>query len=155
MTVAPQYRLHNPKVIFETIEGETVIVDLGTGSYFSLVGAGSIVWTELTAGRSLDEILTRLNFEFDAVPREIEKAVSDLLQELVCEGLIIAVQTAAADPRSVESPPGHLDERPSSKRTFEPPRLQKFSDMQELLLLDPVHDVDSTGWPHAGDTSRA
>src|SRR5262245_37424348 len=155
MTVALQYHIHNPELVFETIEGETVIVDLGTGSYFSLVGAGSIVWTELTAGRSLDETLTRLNLEFDAAPPEIEKEVRDLLQELARENLIIAVQTTAADPKSVESAPGGPDERPLSKRTFEPPRLQKFADMQELLLLDPVHDVDPTGWPHAAGTSRA
>jgi hypothetical protein len=23
----------------------------------------------------------------------------------------------------------------------------KYTDMQSLLLLDPVHDVDSQGWP--------
>jgi hypothetical protein len=26
--------------------------------------------------------------------------------------------------------------------------LQKFTDMQELLLLDPIHEVDERGWPH-------
>jgi hypothetical protein len=25
--------------------------------------------------------------------------------------------------------------------------LNKYSDMQELLLLDPIHDVDDAGWP--------
>jgi hypothetical protein len=31
---------------------------------------------------------------------------------------------------------------------FEPPILERFDDMQELLLLDPVHEVsDEEGWP--------
>jgi hypothetical protein len=30
---------------------------------------------------------------------------------------------------------------------FTPPALTKFTDMQDLLLLDPIHDVGSGGWP--------
>jgi hypothetical protein len=26
--------------------------------------------------------------------------------------------------------------------------LERYTDMQELLLLDPIHDVDESGWPH-------
>jgi hypothetical protein len=26
--------------------------------------------------------------------------------------------------------------------------LHKYTDMEELLLLDPIHDVDETGWPN-------
>jgi hypothetical protein len=26
--------------------------------------------------------------------------------------------------------------------------MQRFSDMQGLLLVDPIHEVDDTGWPH-------
>jgi hypothetical protein len=30
-----------------------------------------------------------------------------------------------------------------------PPVLQKFQDMKELILLDPVHEVhEDLGWPH-------
>ena len=33
------------------------------------------------------------------------------------------------------------------------PELQRFTDMQELLLLDPIHDIDlnGDGWPVAPD----
>ena len=30
---------------------------------------------------------------------------------------------------------------------FEKPVLQKHTDMQELLLLDPIHEIDEKGWP--------
>ena len=30
---------------------------------------------------------------------------------------------------------------------FEPPTLSKYKDMQDMLLLDPVHDVEEAGWP--------
>jgi hypothetical protein len=30
---------------------------------------------------------------------------------------------------------------------FVAPVLHKHTDMQDLLLLDPIHEVDETGWP--------
>ena len=32
---------------------------------------------------------------------------------------------------------------------FVAPELKRYADMQDLLLLDPVHDVDEKGWPNA------
>jgi hypothetical protein len=29
------------------------------------------------------------------------------------------------------------------------PPISKFTDMQDIILLDPVHEVDARGWPHA------
>ena len=37
----------------------------------------------------------------------------------------------------------------TEKLGFEAPILQKYTDMQDLLLLDPIHEVDEAGWPHA------
>ena len=44
---------------------------------------------------------------------------------------------AAADVGGVERVP------------YVPPVLEKFTDMQDLILLDPVHEVSERGWPHA------
>ena len=30
---------------------------------------------------------------------------------------------------------------------WSPPSIAVFSDMQDLFLLDPIHDVDEAGWP--------
>jgi hypothetical protein len=30
---------------------------------------------------------------------------------------------------------------------FQPPTLRKYTDMQDLLLIDPIHEVDDLGWP--------
>ena len=36
-----------------------------------------------------------------------------------------------------------------NKIPFEEPKLEKYSDMEDLLLLDPIHDVEDEGWPKA------
>jgi hypothetical protein len=32
---------------------------------------------------------------------------------------------------------------------YEAPKLSAYTDMQELLLLDPIHEVDESGWPNS------
>jgi len=32
--------------------------------------------------------------------------------------------------------------------TYLPPIVEKYTDMQDLLMLDPIHDIDETGWPN-------
>jgi hypothetical protein len=34
------------------------------------------------------------------------------------------------------------------------PLLRKYTDMRDLLLLDPIHDVDEQGWPVRKLTER-
>jgi len=61
---------------------------------------------------------------------EIDRGVQDLLVQLQQESLIVPVDEAAAfEPTHMTSSNGH--EKPS----FNPPQLNKYSDMQELLLL--------------------
>ena len=31
---------------------------------------------------------------------------------------------------------------------FAQPQFEKFTDMQGFLLLDPIHETDSSGWPY-------
>jgi hypothetical protein len=67
--------------------------------------------------------------------------VQELLSQLQEENLIVPVDAAgeAVDVASSDTNP--------DKPLFNPPSLNKYSDMQELLLLDPIHDVDDAGWP--------
>lgn len=147
MLLVPDFQNNTRDMVYETIEGETVIVDLKRGSYYSLVGAGSLVWQELAAGRTVDEILARLYREYDATPQEMESAVQEFFQTLARENLLAVTETDNTTPPVTAAPTNHHTPDPT-KPKFQPPRLQKFDDMQELLLLDPIHEVDETGWPH-------
>ena len=35
------------------------------------------------------------------------------------------------------------------------PALERFTDMEDLLLLDPVHDVEEMGWPHVNPNAAS
>jgi hypothetical protein len=132
----------NPQVIHETIDGETIIIDLVSGTYYSLQGAGADVWNALSAGEDGDGIRARVAAAYAGEDGEIATAVDAFLAELEAEGLIVASgngSVGAAPPTATGSAP------------FAPPKLEKYTDMQDIILLDPVHKVDDRGWPHAAE----
>ena len=137
-----RFRINTPTVTHETIDGEAVIINLDSGNYYSLVDAGSLIWALVDRGASASEVQNLLQQNYHGNAGDIDRGVQELLAQLQQENLIVPVDAAAADLAGVlPSSNGH--EKPS----FSAPSLNKFSDMQELLLLDPIHDVDETGWP--------
>ena len=44
--------------------------------------------------------------------------------------------------------PGEGELKNGKKPLFESPNLQKYTDMQAMLWLDPIYEVDETGWPN-------
>jgi hypothetical protein len=144
-----QYRVNSPQVINETIDGEAIMINLATGSYYSLDRVGGDVWALLEASLSVDDIVAELGRRYDAAEGDIRRGVDDLLQRLSGEELVVAC--GDGDPVRVR----RSEPAPAERLPFQPPKLEKFTDMQDLILLDPVHEVDSRGWPHLPDGNAA
>jgi hypothetical protein len=120
-----------------------VIVNLDEGTYYSVRGSAFVTWSLVSAGVPVGAIVDRLAATYDAPAAEIEAAVSAFVDELARERLIVgAAENGSFAP---------VEPAPRAKEPFERPVLEKFTDVQELLALDPVHDVDGTGWPRPKD----
>jgi coenzyme PQQ synthesis protein D (PqqD) len=134
-----RYVVRSPAVVHETIDGEAVIINLETGAYFSVEGRGAIAWQQLVAGASPADVATMLAAGHDGDAGAIAAAVAQLVDSLRREGLIRPDDPADGDPPAPAAAapnPGLADLS-----------LRVFTDLQELLLLDPIHDVDEVGWP--------
>jgi hypothetical protein len=139
-----QYRVNSPHIISETIQGEVIVIHLETGSYYSLRDSGAEIWNLIEQGARPEDVVEALSARYEGASEEIEASTIRLLEELHAEGLVAPVE---ADENG--RPVAKAEATPSSKRSaFEPPKLEKFTDMQDLILLDPVHEVDARGWPH-------
>jgi hypothetical protein len=144
MSAETVYRINSPAVIGEVLDGEAIIVNLDSGAYYSLVGAGADVWTAAQSGATLAGLVDLTVARYSGAPAEIAAGVAVLVEELVAEGLLVADEVdagRAVAPRATGSPDG---DRPP----FVKPTLEKYTDMADLLLLDPIHEVDEQGWPH-------
>jgi len=131
------------QVIHETVDGETMIVRLDSGNYYSLNSTGGRAWALIGQGASGRQIAADFCAIYGLDNKTAEEQVEFFLGCLIKEGLIIGNGT---------SPDSEAASRPDCSHrlpdSFEPPHLNKYSDMQELLILDPIHDVSEAGWPN-------
>ena len=145
-----RYRVNHPQVINESIDGEAIMINLATGSYYSLDPVGGEVWALVEQSRPVGDIVAELAARYDASEEEIRRSVEELLDRLQQEQLVVRDDSSNG---SASRPPA--GERDGEPRPFTPPRFEKFTDMQDLILLDPVHEVDQRGWPYAADGPRS
>jgi hypothetical protein len=125
-------------VVSEVIDGEAIIMDLRSGNYFSADGAGARVWETLVQVGDHEAILAWSRGAFDGDAGQIGAGVDAFIGQLL-EHRLIEVD---AEPR----PPGAAPAA-SPREMYRTPVLSVYTDMQDLLLLDPIHDVDEAGWP--------
>jgi hypothetical protein len=138
------FRVNAPDVIQETIEGEVIIIHLLTGSYYSLLGTGAIIWAGIVGGLDQQAIACQFAAPEGSDPAAVSSAIASFLDELVQEGLIVPAEA-----------PAHSPAPAAGCVPFVAPSLQKYRDMEELLLLDPIHQVDPAGWPAPKDDPPA
>ena len=133
MTLSKRFTVNRPAVIDEIIDDEVVVVDLQRGIYFSIRGSGTAIWDLLVDSATVEEATLHVGAEGEAA-----SLVAEFVAALEQESLLREVLTQDPTPSS----------RPALDAPFEPPLFERFTDMEDLLLLDPVHDVDEQGWPH-------
>ena len=142
--VSMRHAVDRRQVVYETIEGEAILIHMETGFYYSLDGTGSEIWDLVAAGGTLDEITARLRQRYEAPPGTIEDAVASLIARLLEEGLIVEVDASSNGSASLESrdPP-----EVGGRAEFVEPVLHRYTDMADFMLVDPIHEVGETGWP--------
>jgi Coenzyme PQQ synthesis protein D (PqqD) len=134
-------------VLHDAIDGEVIVIDLSTGTYYSLRGSAAEVWQliQQTPGVEHKALAGALAARYQSNGHDVEGAVIRFVGELHAEGLVSAVEEDVA----VAAVAGTVDAVSQASGEFAPPVLEKYTDMQDLVLIDPVHDVSGAGWPQA------
>jgi Coenzyme PQQ synthesis protein D (PqqD) len=79
----------NPDVVFRDLDGEAVILDLGSGTYFGLNQVGTRVWQLISEGSDESHIVDSIASEYDGDRATIAADVSRLLNDLRARRLIV------------------------------------------------------------------
>ena len=146
MPLVQHFSINGDRVVHETIDGETIIIQLETGTYYSLAGPGAEIWAMLAAGSSTDEVVEELRRRYEASPKALAEAITELVLELRREELLEDEPDAAK--REVLPIGIVTDDSDGARARFDPPTLKKYTDMEYFLQLDPIHEVDGIGWPN-------
>jgi hypothetical protein len=116
-------------VVFEEFDGDLVVLDLSTGRYFGFNQTATLLWRALIDGAAPADIVT-------AAPDL--PGVAEFVEKLVGHGLLIASDAVAQQ--------GWASEALAQSNTA--PTVDLYDDLADLILSDPIHDVDAeSGWP--------
>lgn len=136
-------------IIFEVIDQEIVVISLATGTYFSLKSPAATVFALLESGCPQEELVSRLEKLFDTKLDAHLDAIASFVQSLLTESIMESCaqdQCGGFDVATIEA----LVVKP-----FQAPVIDKFEDMQDLFLLDPVHPIAKESARKAeGEVSR-
>ncbi|WP_223428711.1 PqqD family protein [Tateyamaria pelophila] len=80
----------SPDAIESRLGEETVILHIGSGTYFGLDAVGTVVWEQLgkTDGMTPPAICDQVRAVFTDAPDTVDSEVTSFLEELVEHGLI-------------------------------------------------------------------
>ncbi len=130
------YRLNAPLAVAEVIDGEAVIMNMDSGHYFSARGLAGVLWEWTIGGHTVADMsaVVAAKWPIDGV----HEAVASFVESLAAHNLVVSAEAVTPatplDPAALNMP-------------YTPPSLDVFTDMKDLLLLDPIHDVGDAGWP--------
>lgn len=131
-------RVDEPRVAAHLVEGEAIVIDFETGSYFAARDVGAYIVDLLLCGACVGQIEDRVQASTAADAALAKEWVQGFLEKLETERLIVVEKASEAPP---------LSGAPRADVPARAPVLEKFTDVASLLLLDPIHDADTTGWP--------
>ncbi|MBX9669287.1 MAG: hypothetical protein K2X93_16805 [Candidatus Obscuribacterales bacterium] len=140
------YRVNSPAVTFEWMDGEVIAVHLINGHYFSFVDTAAPVFCALASGASVVEI----GMAIDVLPagaasqNQYDLELDAWIARLVEEDLVKLDDSFSADSSCPEKDKWLSSVKACKSRHLS---IEKFTDIEALLALDPVHDISSAGWP--------
>lgn len=118
----------------KVLDGEAIIINVSTGKYYSMDGVGALAWSLLECGPTVSEIAQSIATSHAVSAATALDDVSRLIGELLEEGLVVVGGEArgAGPPDAVGPPPS-----PDSRAPYARPVLNVYTDMADLLALDP------------------
>lgn len=78
----------SPDVQGTNMDGETVLLDLSTGRYYTLNRLGSAIWEHCNGHNTVSDIHAALCDRFDVAPQRALDDLVTLVNQLVQEGLL-------------------------------------------------------------------
>ncbi len=132
------YRLNEEKMFFDIADGQAVVINFVTGVYYGTNVLGSAILERLVKGNSPDEILTAVQ-TLPGCPEDMAEKVAGFVARLMEKEILAPGPTQPGGSEPIDAN--------AIAEGFDLP-LDEFAEVQDLLLADPIHEVDvEQGWP--------
>jgi coenzyme PQQ synthesis protein D (PqqD) len=125
-------RRKDDDIVAKVMDGEAVIINLSTGIYYSSDHVGAAMWELIEKRYSLDEVAAAIAARYDVPRALVQDDVVSLGGELLQHELVVVATEEPQEP--VRSAPASAG---ADKLPYKSPQLQVYTDMEDLLALDP------------------
>lgn len=131
------YKLNEEKMFYDMAEGQAIVINFTTGMYYGTSSLGSAVLEALLAGAAVEDVCKAVQ-ALPGCPEDIQTQLDTFIGQLLEKEIIVpASSTGAACTIDASALTDGF------KLTVD-----EFAEVQDLILADPVHDVDvEQGWP--------
>lgn len=143
-----KYKVNSPHIVFDVIEGEVILINLKNGNYYNIEKNGAVVWEIIHKGCDVEDFVRIVSDKFSLNYPQVQKDMEVFISSLAMETLIVPFEDAENDSLHDAEILRLVEER---LEEYSPPVLNKYSDMRDALMLDPIHEVDERGWPVMND----
>jgi hypothetical protein len=82
------YLIRSKNVAWKVLDGESVVLNLDSGVYFTLDMTGTAVWERIDGATSLEEIGRGLCEQFEVTSEQAQRDLLELTRTLMDEGLV-------------------------------------------------------------------
>lgn len=137
----------NPDIVHDTIDGEVILLDIEKGNYYQLKNEAVQVWSVIASRKisSAFTVASNLAKNGEYSQNEILSSISPFIDQLESEHILLEIN----HPKGKNDDASLSDaKKGKAESKFSTPVLLKYTDMQSILLLDPIHDTDEEGWPN-------
>ena len=143
-----KFIINTDHVSSEIFGEEAVVVNFMTGKYFGMTGSAPVIWKLFETPVSYDDVIAAVG-GLNGLSDEGKQLVQVFMDTLLRECLI--KDASELDTENTQSKPVTID--PGILQN--PPVIEIFDDLQELIVLDPIHDADpERGWPVQKNLSK-
>jgi hypothetical protein len=137
------YMINKPDVVSEEMGNETVVINLESGCYYTLNKTASMIWNLISNGFSNRKIINQIIDNHKVAEKTAINDIEDFLKLMIDENLIVESNDVVKGDHNK----GNLQVNGITP-DYQRPIIKKHSDMQEILKLDPIHEVTDVGWPN-------
>ena len=114
------------QIAAKVLDGEAILINLDTGVYYSLDGAGATLWQLVESGCPLEQLGAELADCYGVNQAQVEADITEVLGQMRQETLVLEGESEGPYVRP-ETIPGQ----------YARPELMIYRDMGDLLALDP------------------
>lgn len=131
------YVLNEEKMFSDIADGIAIIINSESGVYYGMNSFGTAVFESLMQGASTDEVLGCIK-AMPGAPENVAETLDNFVKKLLAFEIVVEGEASSAAVK--------LDPALAQQEGFQL-NVEEYTDAQELLLADPIHEVkNDTGW---------